>query len=115
MSSSIQESSSKEMNPKEWNTFFNNPSFIKEYSYTKNDLGSTYTKTNTTIKLWAPTASKVSISLYKTGNEKDNDIIESLPMIYTSNGIWIISLQGDYKNIYYTYSIMCIYTFQSGL
>ena len=105
MSSSIQESSSKEMNPKEWNTFFNNPSFIKEYSYTKNDLGSTYTKTNTTIKLWAPTASKVSISLYKTGNEKDNDIIESLPMIYTSNGIWIISLQGDYKNIYYTYSI----------
>ena len=51
MSSSIQESSSKEMNPKEWNTFFNNPSFIKEYSYTKNDLGSTYTKTNTTIKV----------------------------------------------------------------
>ena len=26
-------------------------------------------------------------------------------MIYTSNGIWIISLRGDYKNIYYTYSI----------
>ena len=49
MSSSIQENSSKEKSPKEWNEIFNNPSFIKEYFYPKNDLGSTYTKTNTII------------------------------------------------------------------
>ena len=97
----------KPHSPKEWYEIFSNPDFDKEYFYSENDLGMTYTKSKTIIKVWAPTASKITILLYKTGNVKDDFLFEEHPLNYVSKGTWQVYLEGDYKNLYYVFKIEC--------
>ena len=40
-------------------------------AYNGNDLGATYSPTQTTFKVWAPTASKVQIKRYTTGSDSE--------------------------------------------
>ena len=42
-----------------------------EYAYTKRDLGATYSPDSTTFKVWAPTATEVSLNLYATGSDTE--------------------------------------------
>ena len=91
---------------KEWYEIFSDPKFDEEYYYSGNDLGFTYTKENTIIKLWAPTSSKVILQLYNDGNpEIERNPYEEIEMKYTNKGIFEIKLNGDYHNKYYTYKI----------
>ncbi len=82
---------------------FDTEEFTSEFTYTGDDLGMTYTKEQTKLRVWAPTAAKVNVNLYSKG-EGDN-LIESKPMTKDINGTWVITLTGDYQGVYYTYSV----------
>lgn len=81
---------------------------LDQKAYTGSDLGSTYTPSQTTFKLWAPTASAVKVNLYATGsdNEEGAKALGSYDMTYTDTiGLWSTSIAQDLKNVYYTYSV----------
>ncbi len=70
--------------------------FDEKFAYTGNDLGATYSKEETTFKLWAPTAVLVNISIAGT----------SYNMKRTEKGVYEITLRGDYENMKYHYYIL---------
>ncbi|MGN0319224.1 MAG: hypothetical protein ACI4E1_14970 [Lachnospira sp.] len=79
-----------------------------DYTYTKHDLGATYTPESTTFKVWAPTATDVKLNLYATGSD-DEEGAEDLgiyDLVFDdTSGVWSTTIEGDFKNVYYTYSI----------
>ena len=82
---------------------FSSESFEENYTYDGDDLGATYTKEKTSLRLWAPTASEVSVNLYEKG---DGDcLIETVPMEKDVKGTWVCSLDGDQNGVYYTYLV----------
>ena len=79
--------------------------FESEYTYTGDDLGASWTADATTFRLWAPTASAVSVNLYTSGTEGTDDLIESVEMTADVNGTWVATVEGDLNGTYYTYSV----------
>ena len=79
--------------------------FESEYTYTGDDLGATWTAEGTTFRLWAPTASAVSVNLYTSGTEGTDDLIASHEMTADVNGTWVATVEGDLNGTYYTYSV----------
>lgn len=85
-----------------------NPKELDKLAYSGDDLGAVYTPKNTTFKVWSPTASEVKLNLYTTGSDDEEGAkaLESSQMNYdSSNGVWSITVEGDLKNTYYTYSV----------
>ena len=88
-----------------------NQNYLENYATVaakETNLGCTYTKTATTFKVWAPEATGVSVKLYTTGtdNESGAAVKGATAMNYnSSSGIWSLTLNGDYKNMYYTYVV----------
>lgn len=81
---------------------------LDKLAYSGDDLGAVYTPESTTFKVWSPTASEVSLNLYKTGSDSENgaEKLDSSAMNYDeTNGVWSITVKGDLKNVYYTYSV----------
>lgn len=83
-----------------------------KYAYTKGDLGATYSPESTTFKVWSPTATEVSLNLYKTGSDSEEGAqdlgtypLEKLMDGENWTGVWVITVEGDLKNQYYTYTI----------
>ena len=77
--------------------------FDEAFAYDGDDLGASYTKEKTGFKVWAPTASEVSLNLYEQGD--GDNLIETLPMTLGDKGVWSCEKQGDLNGVYYTYSI----------
>lgn len=85
----------------------------KEYRYDNDDLGATYSPESTTFKVWSPTASAVVLNLFTTGSDEEEgaDKISSTNMTQVIGedgkftGVWSVTIAGDIKNVYYTYSI----------
>ena len=71
------------------------------------DFGATYSAASTTWKTWSPSATSVKLKLYRTGsdNEAGAGAIGEYPMTKDSAGIWSTTLQGNHKNVYYTYLV----------
>lgn len=76
-------------------------------AYDGNDLGATYTKNATTFKVWAPTASRVAVKIYATGSSEEEGAqdISTTSMKKGDNGVWSAKVEGDKKNLYYTYLV----------
>ena len=81
--------------------------FEAEYTYTGSDLGANWTEGSTTFRLWAPTASAVSVNLYATGSDAEEGAaaLGSYAMTKDVNGTWIVTVEGDLNGVYYTYSV----------
>ncbi len=74
----------------------------KQYPvYTGSDLGVTYSPEQTFIRIWAPPASEVQFHLYEKGMGGEKK--ESFPMKKEKKGTWVLTLDGDMKNLYYTF------------
>ena len=84
---------------------YSTESFETAFTYEGNDLGATWTAEKTAFRLWAPTASAVSVNLYKSGTEGTDDLIESIEMKADVNGTWVAEKEGDLNGVYYTYSV----------
>ncbi len=69
--------------------------------YNGNDLGVSYTKEKTSLKLWSPGAEEVQLKLYQTS--LGEDLIETIPCKKEEQGVWMAELEGDQKNRYYTF------------
>ncbi|MCX7922220.1 MAG: type I pullulanase [Clostridia bacterium] len=83
-----------------------------KYSYIGSDLGLTYSNTGSTFKVWAPTASKVSLALYdnagiydESGTVKDHTGGQETAMTKVGNGVWATSVSGDLNGKFYMYKV----------
>ncbi len=90
---------------------YSNASYLETYAsnaYNETGLGSTYSATSTTFKTWSPEATAVKVKLYKTGSDSETGagVIGEYDMTKNSTtGVWSTTLNGDYKNVYYTYLV----------
>jgi pullulanase len=73
----------------------------KKYFYDGDDLGAVYSPENTVFKVWAPTAEKARIQLYKSCT--DEKPFRKLPMTKDKNGVWSKLANGNLDGVYYTY------------
>ncbi len=83
---------------------FDSPDFAAKYTYAGNDLGNTYTNTATKFRVWAPTASKVSLLTFPAGSTSFSGATES-PMVADVNGTWVSTLNGDQNGLIYMYRV----------
>lgn len=79
--------------------------FETKYTYEGTDLGANWTKEKTLFKVWAPTASKVSVNLFGSGDANHDDLLETIPMTSDVAGTWVVEKVGDLNGFYYTYSV----------
>ena len=84
---------------------FSTASFEAQYTYTGDDLGSTWTAEKTSFRVWAPTATAVKINLYTSGDPTADDLIEQIEMTPDVNGTWVAEKEGDLHGTYYTYIV----------
>ena len=72
-------------------------------TYTGNDLGLTYSKAASSFRIWAPTATRVQLSLYKQslGGDKSTNI----QLKRSVQGTWTTTLSGDRAGTFYTFSV----------
>lgn len=84
---------------------YSTKTFEKNYTYKGDDLGATWTKKATTFRVWAPTAEKVVVNLYETGNPDAADCVGQVSMKKDVKGTWIAEKKGDLNGVYYTYSV----------
>ncbi len=65
-------------------------------------LGAEYTKRFTTFRVWAPTSDNVKVRFYKSGTAKK--YYKEAPMTFFRDiGVWKAVVNGNLKNVYYTY------------
>jgi pullulanase len=87
----------------EYSNIFSSSEFEATNCYQGNDLGAVWTKEATHFRVWAPTASRVVLNLYRTGDQ--DDLFDSLPMFTEEKGTWVTRVLGDLNGTYYTYSV----------
>lgn len=84
---------------------YSTEAFEKEYTYQGDDLGAVWSEKTTAFRVWAPTADKVVLRLYRTGNPDADDLIEQIAMKKDIKGTWIAEKNGDLQGVYYTYAV----------
>ncbi|WP_348797395.1 type I pullulanase [Flavobacterium adhaerens] len=72
--------------------------------YLKDDLGISYSKDKTVLKLWSPNVQEAKIHLYAKGNGGKSIFEENLDYD-TKTGVWKIILKGNYHNTYYSLQV----------
>ena len=87
------------------NTVYASKRFSQEFTYAGDDLGAVWTQEKTAFKLWAPTAEQVRIALYRTGDARNDDRIDTVNMARGDRGVWSADVQGDCNGLYYTYLV----------
>jgi pullulanase len=70
-------------------------------TYKGNDLGVHYQPDHTFARIWSPPAEEVIMHLYDQGHE--GQLLGSHPMNKDKQGTWVLTLDGDLKDIYYTF------------
>jgi pullulanase len=88
--------------PLDWKKLYESDSFHHDFYY-DGPLGAEYTPAGTTLRLWAPTAERVSVKLYRSGSH--GSCAAELPMEKGQNGIWTSFLPENRAGIYYTYAV----------
>ncbi len=81
---------------------FDSKDFIENYTYDGDDLGAVINGGETTFKVWAPTASKVVLNLFETGD--GGEAFLSVDMEKAEKGVWT-STQPYGSGTYYTYTV----------
>lgn len=82
--------------------------FEEQYTYRGNDLGMTYSKSETTFKVWSPVAANVTLLVYNSNTSSaymGDDKYVGYHMLYQPNGVWAITLIGDLEGKYYNYQV----------
>ena len=85
--------------------YYSTQDFVSKYTYDGDDLGAIYTVTKTTFKLWAPTAHRAKVVLFKSGSDKTDDVDREIFMTAGEKGVWTAEVDGDLKNTYYMYKV----------
>ncbi len=85
---------------------FETKDFESVYAY-DGELGALYTPNRTTFRVWSPFANGISVNLYSTGSDVEEGAVDlgSHSMTKGEKGVWEVVVDGDLKNVYYTYSV----------
>lgn len=83
---------------------FTSQAFIDSYTYSGDDLGATYSSAKTDFRVWAPTASAVSIATY-SAQTTPADQATLIPMTQSEKGTWVATISGDKNGLIYTYRV----------
>ena len=86
-------------------TYYSSAEFEAQYTYEGNDLGAVWTPEKTTFRVWAPTATAVSVNLFESGTPGIPDLIDTIPMTPDINGTWVLTVEEDLNGVYYTYLV----------
>jgi pullulanase len=81
---------------------FSTKAFEEAFTY-EGELGAIYTKEKTTFKLWAPSATNVSLNLYAAGS--GGSPTKNVPMVKSDQGVWVVEQSGDLHGVYFTYLV----------
>ena len=90
---------------------YNNARFEEFYTYKGDDLGMTYTASQTTFKVWSPISAFVTVNIYDSGTPRSlggSDACVSYKMTYLKGGVWtaiIPNTPKDLKGKFYTYTL----------
>ena len=88
--------------PAQWKTLFENLPFHRENYYT-GPLGPDYTPGGTCLRLWAPTAEAVTVTLYHKGD--GGAVLGTEPLVRGAHGVWSVWLPGEQHGRYYTFAV----------
>ena len=83
---------------------YDSADFISKYTYTGNDLGNIYSKTETKMRVWAPTATAVNVVTYAKADTDKADGVET-EMTADVNGTWVAKISGDKEGLIYNYRV----------
>ena len=86
------------------NTYFSSTEFKENYIYEGDDLGVTLTGDSTTFKLWAPTASKVTLNLFESGDK--GEAYQREELVKGDKGVWSYAAKENLSGKYYTYNVV---------
>ena len=84
------------------NKIYDSQTFTDKFTYTGDDLGTTYSKEKTLFRLWAPTAASVSLITYSNASATSGT---SVAMRSDIKGTWVAQLEGDRDGLVYTYKV----------
>ena len=85
--------------------WYSTEEFESQYTYTGDDLGSTWTKEATSFRLWAPTADAVNVLIYGGGSKSNTQLLETVEMTADVNGTWVAKIDGDWNGKFYVYEV----------
>jgi 1,4-alpha-glucan branching enzyme len=78
------------------------PVNLDTYLYPHDDLGAVYSPQETSFKLWAPTAKRVSVVLFDDATDNSS---KTSPMERDADGIWSAAVKGDLDGKYYLFDV----------
>ncbi|MCD8371759.1 MAG: type I pullulanase [Clostridia bacterium] len=93
-------------------TYFSSSDFEDEYYY-DGDLGVTLASGSTSFRLWAPTASKVTLNLFEAGN--GGEAYETADLAKGEKGVWSYTAGQNLNGKYYTYTVTTGYGTQEAV
>ncbi|WP_409294836.1 type I pullulanase [Peribacillus sp. SCS-26] len=73
------------------------------YFYGGDDLGNTYGNTQTSFRLWAPTAKEAKLVTYSSW---DAPAGKEIPLVKSKKGTWTAELKGNQDGLIYTYKVL---------
>lgn len=77
-----------------------NPDYSTYPVYENNDLGMQYTAAASHFKVWAPSASEVTLRIYQEGTGGSS--LKTVNLEKKAKGVWETSLSGDWAGRFYT-------------
>ena len=82
---------------------FASKQFEKQFHYGKSDLGAVLTREGTEFRLWAPTAERVELRLYRSGHE--GGVFRTEALCRAEKGVWVWKCAEQLNGIYYDYLV----------
>ena len=86
--------------------YYTTEDFVSKYTYTGDDLGATINGSQTTFKLWAPTAHSAKVVFYKSSSDKLDDVDKTEFMKVDTQGVWSVTLPENLHGKYYAYEVL---------
>lgn len=80
--------------------------------YTGNDLGLTYSARQSIFRIWAPTAQEAKLFLYDSSSNQE---MASFNMKKDKGGTWVLVLQGDKKDLRYSFRVKIDNAWQNNI
>ncbi len=82
----------------------NSAEFSSRFTYTGDDLGNTYTPSQTQFRVWAPTATGVDLVVYPNASSGASQGVVT-HMSADVKGTWITTVKGDLNGTIYNYRV----------
>jgi pullulanase len=82
----------------------NSTEFNSRYSYAGDDLGNTYTPSQTQFRVWAPTATSVDLVIYPVPSSTAAQGVVT-HMSADAKGTWVTTVRGDLNGTIYNYRV----------